>query len=504
MRNLLMGGLKWLYIVHRWLGIATCILCAIWFVSGLVMVYVPYPAFTEADRMAYSEPLSLERVAVTPDQALAAAKAKAFPSQFKLVMLRGEPVYRIVEGVERTSVSAVDGRVLGRASPAEAAAAVRRLVPDRQVGPVHEIVRDQWTVAQGFDPHRPLYRIGLAGADGLTLYVSSTTGEVIQDTRAKERLWNWMGSIPHWIYLTAIRQDNEVWRQAIMWTSGPAVIGAITGVWLGLLRLKPRKNGPLVRISPYRGWMQWHHLVGLAASLFVITWLVSGWLSVNPLHLFSRPPVSNAALARYADQDKPAFATDLAVLRGLPVRDAREARLIWMAGRPLVVLMGTSLAETVLDARTGTPVSLPRLTLVANARTLVPTARVQFVKLLTEDDDYWYSTRRNPRRLPVLRVGFDDVDRTWVHIDPVTGEVLGRTDRSGRVYRWLFNLPHAFDLPILMRHSPSREAIIWFLSIGGLVVSVSGVVIGWRRLKLKFGIRRKARAAPPIKTGSAS
>ena len=35
---------RWLYLGHRWLGIVTCLLFAIWFVSGVVMMYVGFPA----------------------------------------------------------------------------------------------------------------------------------------------------------------------------------------------------------------------------------------------------------------------------------------------------------------------------------------------------------------------------------------------------------------------------------------------------------------------------
>ena len=41
---------------------------------------------------------------------------------------------------------------------------------------------DQWTVPNGLDPHRPLYRIALNDGQDTELYVSSTTGEVVRDT----------------------------------------------------------------------------------------------------------------------------------------------------------------------------------------------------------------------------------------------------------------------------------------------------------------------------------
>ena len=85
-----------------------------------------------------------------------------------------------------------------------------------------------------------------------------------------------------------------------------------------------------------------------------------------------------------------------------------------------------------------------------------------------------------------VRAGFDDTDKTWLHIDPVTGEILGRTSDSGRLYRWLFNALHDFDLRFLLHHRPVWDILLWALSVGGMIISVSGVVIGWRRLGRKF------------------
>jgi len=42
----------WLYWTHRWLGIGGCLLFVMWFVSGVVMMYVGYPTLTEGERLA--------------------------------------------------------------------------------------------------------------------------------------------------------------------------------------------------------------------------------------------------------------------------------------------------------------------------------------------------------------------------------------------------------------------------------------------------------------------
>ena len=91
---------------------------------------------------------------------------------------------------------------------------------------------------------------------------------------------------------------------------------------------------------------------------------------------------------------------------------------------------------------------------------------------------------------------FADPRATWVHIDPVTGEVLGQMDRSRRTYRWLFNALHAWDLPVFQGSEPARQAFVWLFSVGGLVLSISGIVIGWRHLRLALGVRPPLASAP--------
>lgn len=49
------------------------------------------------------------------------------------------------------------------------------------------------------------------------LYVSSTTGKVVLDTARQERFWNWLGSVPHWLYPRAMRENQPLWRQVVMW-----------------------------------------------------------------------------------------------------------------------------------------------------------------------------------------------------------------------------------------------------------------------------------------------
>jgi hypothetical protein len=89
------------------------------------------------------------------------------------------------------------------------------------------------------------------------------------------------------------------------------------------------------------------------------------------------------------------------------------------------------------------------------------------------------------KRLPVLRLKFDDAHASWLHLDPATGAVINLIDSHRRVGRWLFAFLHSWDWLPLLERRPLWDFWMIVLSAGGFVISLSGVVLGWRRLKRK-------------------
>ncbi|MDP4025446.1 PepSY domain-containing protein [Methylobacterium sp. NEAU 140] len=473
------AGRRWLFLGHRWLGILTGLLFATWFASGLVMLYVGFPALTESERRAGLPGLDWDAVRIAPDAALAAAGAERFPRDLRLAMLDREPVYRVTlwDGTRRT-VSARDGHPVAGIDAALAlavAAADPRAVRPRAIG---RVGRDQWTVVARYDPLRPFHLIDLGDAAGTRLYVSARTGEIALDTSRTERVWNWLGAIPHWIYPTPLRARAGLWRDAVLWVSGVCAAAAVTGFWIGLLRVRLRRRYRDGRATPYRGWSAWHHVAGLAGGVALIAFIVSGWLSVNPNRWFGPRAPSEAMLERYAGETAPRLALDPAALRSA-CADAVEIRFRHLAGAPVA-------AVACRDGGTVTAGLGPERLREAAGR-LLPEAGPPEIDRLAEEDAYWHGGRT----LPVLRARFADPEATWFHIDPATGEILDRLDRSGRAYRWLFDGLHTLDLGPLSWRPTLRKTLIWILSALGLATAISGTVIGWRRLRrLAAGPRR--------------
>lgn len=462
----------WLFIVHRWIGIVTCLLFAIWFVSGLVMIYVPFPSLTRNEALAHLPPLAWVQVRTLPSMD---GTARA-----TLEMAGDHPVWRVSlwDGKERT-LSATDGTPQGPADATQARRTAERFA-DTPVIAIDTIERDQWTVAGGFDRHRPLWKAEIAGPGGRILYVSSQTNAVVLDTNARERFWNWLGSVPHWIYPTVLRQDNAAWRQMVMWVSGPCILGAVTGMWIGILRTRlGRRRFSRGQMTPYHGWMEWHHWSGLIGGLFLLAWIFSGWLSVDPFRLFASPGIGDAERIAYSGSGPfPQFALpDLATRAA----DARRITLYRAADQPLALVERQDGASALLDATTLTPAYIDQTAIVAAARRLMPGTPIVAVDRLTAPDAYWYEVGELPT-LPVLRIRYGDPAATWVHIDPASGRLLGDLDRRRRLYRWAFDLLHKWDLNGLTLHRPAWDALLWLASLIGLATSVTGIWIGVRRL----------------------
>jgi uncharacterized iron-regulated membrane protein len=483
-----------MYWVHRWTGIVLCVLFAVWFVSGVVMMYVPFPSFRAEERVALEKPIDWNQVRYGPRDALERLGSSIAPDEMRLEMTGGEPFYRIELGGERHALSALSGEEV-RGVGQQRAAEIAEAMAGAPAESVTAVDHDQWVVTRAYARIAPFWRVRMADGAGTDIYVTQKTGEIVQNTDRTERFWNWLGAVPHWIYFEALRVHQEPWRQVVIWTSGIGIAGSILGVWLGILRVRLKRRYASGSTSPYRGWMKWHHIAGLVGGVFVITWVFSGWLSMSP---FGGLPRGESVAERYAGESTARFApTDIARLAA-SAGDARELQFVHIARAPVILAVDGDGRKRALDGVTGASAEPTPAAIEANARAAVRGGALVGVQTLTRHDAYWYATgdpRRDARPLPVLRLTFDDAKKTWLHIDPATGELLGQTDSGRRGYRWLFSALHSFDLPLLLQHRWLRDGLMIVLSIAGLIVSVSGVVVGWRYL-------RRRKPARPRKSGT--
>ncbi|MBU4612371.1 PepSY domain-containing protein [Achromobacter sp. GG226] len=488
---------RWLFLTHRWLGIGLCVLFAMWFVSGVVMMYVGYPKLTETQRLQHLPVLSAQAAPdwLAPRDALDAAGLAGTLASLRLAAASGGvPVYVANHAQGTWVIDAVTGARLETVDRAQALASAQAFAGEGVALAYRDTVdEDAFTHSRALDAHRPLHRIHADDGADTRLYISSLTGEVVRQATRTERGWNYLGAWIHWLYPFRGNLFDAYWTDIVNGLSILGIALTLTGTYVGIQRwrfARPYRSGSR---SPYLGrMMRWHHITGLLFAGITLTWIFSGLMSMNPWRIFSSGApalqverMQGGPLLIGGDEASPA--TLLAAARG----DVRELRWRRAVGEDVVEAQRATGAPTLLAMRDATPVALDDATVRQAAARLIPDVPVR-IDVLTQEDFYYYSrdahtmTGGRERPLPVWRAVFDDAHATWVHIDPDTAQVIGKLDRSNRASRWLFSLLHSWDwLPLLSRR-PAWDVVLILLSLGGLVLSSTGIVIGWRRLRRRW------------------
>lgn len=475
--------LRTLVLVHRYLGIALCLLFAMWFASGIVMLFVPYPELTSAERFKVMAPLNLSKCCVSLAAAYAKSELTEPPERMRLVMVLGRSIFQLQpwDGAV-VSVFADSGEPMPSLDTQQAVS-VAQVFGNAHAARYLELSDyDQWTVPNGLDAHRPFHRIALNNPAGTELYVSRRSGEVVRDTTAFERRWNYAGSVLHWIYPTALRKNWALWDRVVWYVSLAGIVVALSGIVLGIARLRFKMPHLSSSHSPFSGWMYWHHILGLGCSLFVLTWIFSGWLSMDHGRLFAKPDPSRAERERFMGGT---FKPEAFGIASLPVEaaGAKEIEFIQIAGRGFYRIRIDAERQRVVAAGdiSNSDSEFAAALLTRAAKSLFDSNRMSAAERLDRNDAYYY-TMDGSAPSPMLRFRVDDALQTWLHVDPVSGRIAEKIDRSRRLYRWLFNGLHRLDFPFFAARPTARQIGIVVLCVLGFVFSVTAAVIAYRRL----------------------
>ena len=248
----LTGNTNWLLrnaiLWHRYLGIVYCLLFAVWFVSGIVLLYVRMPELREADRLAHLPRFDLSTLRLTPEEAFVSAGLKSNPVRLTVDMIGNRPVYRfLVRSGTWATVFGDDGSNLDHLEPASAVSIAATFDPQgssrmRWINEISTV--DQWTV---FDypmarPYLPFEIVSAEDGRGTTYYVSAASGSNYVATTRRGRVLAWFGAIPHWWYIRALRAKPLVWRMALIVGSGVGIVSCLAGLLIGILQYSPSKR----------------------------------------------------------------------------------------------------------------------------------------------------------------------------------------------------------------------------------------------------------------------
>jgi hypothetical protein len=242
---------------------------------------------------------------------------------------------------------------------------------------------------------------------------------------------------------------------------------------------------------------RWHYILGYGFGLVTFTWIFSGLASMNPGNwspgpeptLSERQAFAGGPLEmRYFQTYLPAAASSL-----MGCLRPKELELILSDGKPYYLgrqdsktvrlLSGTRDATNVCLTQVSTEDVLTASSHVAAGSYVADSA------LLTSYDAYYYD-RHDIKPLPVLRVRLNDARKTVLYVNPRTGLIEARYTNKSRLERWLYNGLHSLDFPFLYHHRPLWDVTVIVLSIGGFLLSGTGIVLSFKYLR-KSGKKRR-------------
>ena len=241
--------MKVLTFLHRWLGVVLGLFFAMWFLSGMVMMYMPFPSLQENVRLTSLSNIDTKAITVPTDTVIGAC-GKNEITALRVISIDTRPAY--ICNYETGKVKAVYADN-GSPVPPRDQLSIRQHVEQTTNKPLKLITLveyDQWTVHQKFDAQRPMYRVELADSDETHLYFSSITGELVQLTTDTQRFWNYLGAVVHWIYPTILRKHWALWDMVVWWLSLFGILCAVIGVYLGVVHFKKIRHLRQGALSP--------------------------------------------------------------------------------------------------------------------------------------------------------------------------------------------------------------------------------------------------------------
>lgn len=500
---------RMVYLVHRWTGVAACALMALWFLSGIVMLFVGYPKLMPLERLHSLPALHAGACCIPVEQALQQADKPDAVQEIVLTSIAGKPHYRLRQGNGRyLTVDAATGRSEGLVDGQRALLAASAYFPGDEPSYRGMVAEDRWTHSGSLNAHRPLHRIQMSDPAHTLLYVSSTTGQIVMDAPRAERLWNYVGAWLHWLYMFRDRPADPVWSWIVIILSAAGVVAAATGTLAGLWRWRfsrPYKSGSH---SPYRaGYLRWHHLLGLAFAAITCTWIFSGLMSMNPLAVFDAKVRPSLVAYQGGAPGAERVALDVPTALSMLERQGFHAvEIEWrvLAGTPFLLARdGGNSTRLIIQSGTSGKVldQWPENLLLRAGRRAIEAPMASARWLFQYDRYYFHRDQASmyggaERRLPVLRIAFENSDRTWLYLDPHTGGIELASSGAQRTGRWLFNFLHSWDMPSMLRADAARKIALILFSMGGVALSVTSMVIAYARLKIWASrLRRKRDAA---------
>ena len=488
-----------LFLLHRYLGIAVGFVMLVWTVSGIIMMYQEYPELDPWEQRSLLGEIDTSACCELPAARMAIGETFR---EVRVEMLGESPVLRLLNSRGESSTYYLDSGVKLIDIDREAAQLladefVARRYPGQIASLDAQIFNDQWTVYGAYNPYRPLFRYQLNDKLGTEFYISSKSGEIVQLTTARERLWGYLGAVIHWLYPTVLRQHTAVWAQVVIWLTILGIFLTTIGLYIGVRQYRARSNG---KRSPYRGMALFHHYGGLVFGILTLTWVTSGLFSMNPWGALEGEGAGpESARLRGGELSWGDIAASiLQIEQSESSIDVLQYRIVPMAEKAQLIAYSADNngVRIDLDSRQAQPFGETELRRLATR--LQPGIPIRSQSLLGESDTYYYQHHAR-MEFPVYRVIFADDEARHYYLSPVSGEILKKVDAEIRWYRWVFYGLHRGDFTALLRSRPLWDIFMVLFLLGVTVVCATGTIMAYRRVRRDLQLlRHRSQGIPPL------
>lgn len=474
--------------VHQVTGIALSLMFLIWFISGIVLIFAGFPHASREERFLHLKPF------IFSDFANILPLPDSIKGSVDLEKQEDLPVYRVSAG--RRAQRVFDACTL-EPIPAFSEESCRRVAKSFLACPIGKTKKidrlDQWMPWSYYQPLLPMYKFYMNDGRHSVLYISSKTGTIVQQTNRKTRWLARVGAIPHWIYFRSLRLKVQLWNQVIIWVSVIGLLTSFSGIIAGFIRLNKRKKTG--SITPYKKfWHKWHHLTGFFFGLFVFTFLLSGLFSVVDLPDWDASAKQDFSPGEIWEKSK-----KMAVNSGHSFTELWQAlenksevrKLEWgnSFGKPAWLVYSNDYqvpevyvvtSDTIFKQKTYT------LQQVSDHAAKLFEGTSYILSEQTKYDNYYQESGMVNHPLPVCKITWNDAAKNQIYIDPATGKVVTSFNQKSKIHRWLYQGLHKFNFQLLKEHDWLRKIFLIVLSISGVIISFSGMVLSWKWIKRKF------------------
>lgn len=473
------------YSLHRFFGFIICLLLSMWFITGLVIIYHPFPNVTNEQKYANLETIHQKDLSVNIIDSISRIAANEKIKKITLEQFQGQARYNIKTDKRLYQLSAEGTRSEIRID----INSIQNIASKWSQGSISKIdtlvERDIWIMYNRYMKELPIYKVHFNDEEKHQLYISSGTGEVQQFTSFSQGAWAYIGAIPHKFYIPALRKDTRVWADTVTVLSLISLLVGITGLYVGIDACVRRYRRKRRIQSPYkRKAYRWHHILGIIFGFFIITWSISGALSLRKVPQWmakTHNPIPMGIKGKAISFDK--YILDHKdILKQYD--EVKQIEWSYFQGKPVYnVVIGNQ--QVSFDASTSVVQGLNLIEADIKKVIYNNHGEVDFAIETISDYENYYIPWTRSLALPVYKVTVADPDNSIYYINPKNGDYKYINDNR-KVRKWLFFGLHYFHIKWLIDRPILWTIVVWTLALGCTCVSLTGVWLGIRYYKRKL------------------